>query len=145
VQLIEDSFGRRLDVDHYKSRVQNKIAAIIVAGDYEGAAIVTKESAGAMGSGTHVPYLDKFAVTSKSQGSGGVADIVFNVLTSSFPNDLIWRSRKSNPVNKWVVCIIRGLTLVFRTSSRHLAIAWNQLEPVLDVASGRASAVCRLC
>ena len=102
VQLIEDSFGRRLDIDHYKNRVYDKLASIIVAGDYEGAAVVTNEVAGTPDSRHIVPYLDKFAVSSKSQGSGGVADIVFNVLMSSFPGDLIWRSRKSNPVNKWV-------------------------------------------
>jgi amino-acid N-acetyltransferase len=103
VQLIEDSFGRRLDVDHYRNRIRNKTAAIIVAGDYEGAAVVTKESAAEKTPhGSWVPYLDKFAVSTKSQGSGGVADIVFNVLMSTFPEELIWRSRKSNPVNKWV-------------------------------------------
>lgn len=100
VQLIEDSFGRRLAIDAYKSRIQDKIAAIIIAGDYEGAAIVTNESA--PGSTRCIPYLDKFAVSSNSQGSKGVADIVFNVLTSLFPEELFWRSRKSNPVNKWV-------------------------------------------
>ena len=102
VNLIEDSFGRRLDVDHYRNRIRDKTAAVIVAGDYEGAAIVTKESTAKAAPGTWIPYLDKFAVSTKSQGSGGVADIVFNVLTSTFPDDLIWRSRKSNPVNKWV-------------------------------------------
>ena len=45
VKLIEDSFGRRLDIDHYRNRIRDKTAAVIVAGDYEGAAIVTKESA----------------------------------------------------------------------------------------------------
>jgi len=102
VKLIEDSFGRRLDVDHYRSRIRDKTAAVIVAGNYEGAAIVTKESPAKASPGTWVPYLDKLAVSTKSQGSGGVADIVFNVLTSAFPDDLIWRSRKANPVNKWV-------------------------------------------
>lgn len=100
VELIEDSFGRRLDVDRYWKRLENKTAAIIIAGDYEGAAIVTKETL--PGLSGWIPYLDKFAVSGKSQGSRGVADIVFNVLTSVFPDDLIWRSRKTNPVNKWV-------------------------------------------
>jgi hypothetical protein len=105
VKLIEDSFGRRLDADHYRNRIRENTAAVIVAGDYEGAAIVTKESAARTPSGEWVPYLDKFAVSTRSQGSGSVADIVFNVLTSTFPNDLIWRSRKTNPVNKWV-CLL---------------------------------------
>ena len=103
VKLIEDSFGKHLDIDHYHNRIHDKTAAVIVAGDYEGAAIVTKESAPKASPGTWIPYLDKFAVSTKSQGSGGVADIVFNVLTSTFSDNLIWRSRKSNPVNKWVL------------------------------------------
>jgi amino-acid N-acetyltransferase len=103
VKLIEDSFGRQLDVNHYRNRIHDKTAVIIIAGDYEGAAVVTKEVAGNSSSGEWVPYLDKFAVSRKSQGSGGVADIVFNVLVSLFPDDLIWRSRKTNPVNKWVL------------------------------------------
>jgi hypothetical protein len=108
VKLIEDSFGRQLDVNHYRDRIQDKTAAIIIAGDYEGAAVVTKEVAASSDSGEWVPYLDKFAVSRKSQGSGGVADIVFNVLVSLFPDDLIWRSRKTNPVNKWVLSPLIG-------------------------------------
>ena len=111
VRLIEDSFGRRLDVDHYLNRIRDKTAAVIVAGDYEGAAVITKESSADSSSRSWVPYLDKFAVSTKSQGSGGVADIVFNILVSTFPDDLIWRSRKANPVNKWVVTrYLRKLT-----------------------------------
>lgn len=112
VQLIEDSFSRRLNVDHYRNRIGNKIAAVIVAGDYEGAAVVTKESATKKNPcEPWVPYLDKFAVSTRSQGSGGVADIVFNMLRSTFPEELIWRSRKNNPVNKWV-CPIRFYMLL---------------------------------
>jgi len=102
VQLIEDSFGRKLDVEHYLSRIRDKTAAVIVAGDYEGAAVVTNETSSKSEDKISVPYLDKFAVSRKAQGSGGVADIVFNVLVHLFPDDLIWRSRTNNPVNKWV-------------------------------------------
>jgi amino-acid N-acetyltransferase len=127
VQLIEDSFGRHLDVDHYKNRVRDNIASIIVAGDYEGAAVVTNETVTIPGSNSHVPYLDKFAVSSKSQGSGSVADIVFNVLISSFPDDLIWRSRKSNPVNKWVLFI--GLS-TYCSTLNELEELGNYLAPI---------------
>jgi amino-acid N-acetyltransferase len=49
-----------------------------------------------------VPYLDKFAVLKRCQGSGGVADILFNsMVRDCFPNGVVWRSRKTNPVNKW--------------------------------------------
>ena len=109
VYLIEDSFNRKLDVKDYLARVNNRLAGLIIAGEYEGGAILTwetppgvvddgsKESASRM-----VPYLDKFAVLKRSQGAGGVADIVFNAMVRScFPNGVCWRSRKDNPVNKW--------------------------------------------
>ncbi|USW54042.1 Putative N-acetylglutamate synthase, fungal, acetylglutamate kinase-like superfamily [Septoria linicola] len=103
VHLIEDSFRRKLNVGHYLQRVNSRIAGIIVAGQYEGGAVLTWE----MPPGTNdpqrlVPYLDKFAVLQTSQGSSGVADIVFQAMVRScFPNGVCWRSRKDNPVNKW--------------------------------------------
>lgn len=104
--LIEDSFGRKLDAPHYLKRIENKIAGIIIAGEYEGGAILTWEyppmREGDTVSRPPVPYLDKFAVLRKSQGSGGVADIVFNAMVRScFPDGVVWRSRYDNPVNKW--------------------------------------------
>lgn len=104
--LIEDSFGRKLDARHYLKRIENKIAGIIIAGEYEGGAILTWEyppmRKGDAVSRPPVPYLDKFAVLRKSQGSGGVADIVFNAMVRScFPDGVVWRSRSDNPVNKW--------------------------------------------
>ena len=48
-----------------------------------------------------VPYLDKFAVLKKSQGSGGHADVVFKAMVRDcFPDGVCWRSRTTNPVNK---------------------------------------------
>jgi amino-acid N-acetyltransferase len=109
VDLIEDSFRRKLDARHYLDRVRGRVAGVIIAGDYEGGAICTWEAPKSMSqdpppsdSPLWVPYLDKFAVLTSSQGSGGVADIVWGALTrSAFPNGVVWRSRKSNPVNKW--------------------------------------------
>ncbi|KAK4499491.1 hypothetical protein PRZ48_010006 [Zasmidium cellare] len=103
VHLIEDSFRRKLDVQHYLRRVHGRIAGLILAGEYEGGAILTWE----MPPGTNdpkrlVPYLDKFAVLQSSQGSSGVADIVFQAMVRTcFPKGVCWRSRKDNPVNKW--------------------------------------------
>lgn len=105
VHLIEDSFNRKLDVAHYLSRIKGRIAGIIVAGEYEGGAILTWETP--PGSPTEdlkrmVPYLDKFAVLKRSQGAGGVADVVFKAMVRDcFPNGVCWRSRTDNPVNKW--------------------------------------------
>lgn len=109
VNLIEDSFNRPLDVEDYLRRIQNKLAGVIIAGDYEGGAILTWElPAGVPDDASEesrrrmVPYLDKFAVLKRSQGSGGVADVVFSAMVRScFPQGVCWRSRKNNPVNKW--------------------------------------------
>ncbi|KAL4931281.1 acetyl-CoA:L-glutamate N-acetyltransferase [Aspergillus undulatus] len=109
VHLIEDSFNRKLDVKDYLNRVNGRLAGLIIAGEYEGGAILTwelppgVEDDGSEGSKARmVPYLDKFAVLKRSQGAGGVADIVFNAMVRTcFPNGVCWRSRKDNPVNKW--------------------------------------------
>lgn len=109
VDLIEDSFRRKLDARDYLERIRGRIAGVIIAGDYEGGAICTWETPGSLSSTPPppdsplwVPYLDKFAVLTKSQGSGGVADIVWGALTrTAFPQGVCWRSRTTNPVNKW--------------------------------------------
>lgn len=109
VHLIEDSFNRKLDVQDYLDRVNDRLAGLIIAGEYEGGAILTwelppgvEDDGSAASEARMVPYLDKFAVLKRSQGAGGVADIVFNAMVRScFPNGVCWRSRKDNPVNKW--------------------------------------------
>ncbi|KAI1422286.1 hypothetical protein F5Y12DRAFT_625692 [Xylaria sp. FL1777] len=110
VNLIEDSFGRKLDVDHYLKRINGNLAGIIIAGEYEGGALLTWENPpGTTDLSRRVPYLDKFAVLRKSQGAGGVADIVFNAMVRDcFPEGVCWRSRKDNPVNKWYFERSRG-------------------------------------
>ncbi|KAF9881383.1 acetylglutamate synthase [Colletotrichum karsti] len=108
VHLINDSFNRELDVQHYLDRVNDNLAGIIIAGEYEGGAILTWEKPfgldeeTAYKTGRLVPYLDKFAVLKSRQGSGGVADVVFNAMVRGcFPEGVCWRSRQDNPVNKW--------------------------------------------
>ncbi|KAF2999768.1 Amino-acid acetyltransferase, mitochondrial [Curvularia kusanoi] len=118
VDLINDSFRRKLDPKDYLERIHGRVAGIIIAGDYEGGAICTWETPSTLrqhnfGSSSAtspndadsphwVPYLDKFAVLTSSQGSGGVSDIVWAALVRTcFPRGVVWRSRTSNPVNKW--------------------------------------------
>ncbi|XPS77326.1 Amino-acid N-acetyltransferase [Ascochyta lentis] len=120
VDLINDSFRRKLDPQDYLARINGRVAGIIIAGDYEGGAICTWETPSSLQSRTSgspagsaptkadidsphwVPYLDKFAVLTSSQGSGGVSDIVWAALVRTcFPRGVVWRSRTSNPVNKW--------------------------------------------
>ncbi|MCJ1355577.1 MAG: Amino-acid acetyltransferase, mitochondrial [Icmadophila ericetorum] len=115
LHLIEDSFGRKLDVDHYLSRISRNLAGIIIAGSYEGAAILTWESPPGLPPSVtptpdrKVPYLDKFAVLRRSQGAGGVADIIFSAMVREcFPQGVVWRSRQDNPVNKWYFERSRG-------------------------------------
>lgn len=129
VHLIEDSFNRKLDVQDYLSRVEKSLAGIIVAGEYEGGAILTWErpfdmdEKTAYESGRLVPYLDKFAVLKKSQGAGGVADIVFNAMVrSGFPEGVCWRSRKNNPVNKWYFERSRG---TMKLSGSNWSMFWT--------------------
>ncbi|KAF2774411.1 N-acetylglutamate synthase [Teratosphaeria nubilosa] len=103
VHLVNDSFRRKLDTPAYLDRIKGRIAGLIVAGNYEGAAILTWEQPpGTTSPSRLVPYLDKFAVLQSSQGSAGVADTLFQAMVRScFPNGVCWRSRKDNPVNKW--------------------------------------------
>jgi amino-acid N-acetyltransferase len=112
VYLIEDSFSRKLDVDDYLNRVNDKIAGIIIAGEYEGGALFTWETPAGASDDNYaqlVPYLDKFAVVKRSQGAGGVADILFNAMVRTcFPEGVCWRSRRNNPVNKWYFERARG-------------------------------------
>lgn len=118
--LIDDSFNRELDVEAYLERVNDRIAGVIIAGEYEGGAILTWETPpGVSDTDTSrlVPYLDKFAVLKKSQGAGGVADIVFNAMVRTcFPNGVCWRSRKDNPVNKWYFERSRGTWKIPQTN-----------------------------
>ena len=120
IHLIEDSFNRRLDVIHYLSRIKGRIAGIIVAGEYEGGAILTWETPPGIpdGDSKHVvPYLDKFAVLKRSQGAGGVADVVFKAMVRDcFPNGVCWRSRTDNPVNKWYFERAKGTWKMPRTN-----------------------------
>ncbi|KAK1759364.1 mitochondrial amino-acid acetyltransferase [Echria macrotheca] len=136
VHLINDSFSRTLDVEHYLNRVQDSLAGIIIAGEYEGGAILTWEKPFGMdeemaySQGRLVPYLDKFAVLKKSQGAGGVADIVFNAMVRDcFPGGVCWRSRKNNPVNKWYFERSAG---VRKLPNSNWAMFWTNQDAALD-------------
>ena len=136
VHLINDSFTRKLDVEHYLQRVNDNLAGIIIAGEYEGGAILTWERPSgvdeetAYKTGRLVPYLDKFAVLSKSQGAGGVADIVFNAMVRDcFPRGVCWRSRKDNPVNKWYFERSRGTR---KLEDSNWTMFWTTPDASLD-------------
>lgn len=148
VALIEDSFGRKLDVDDYLKRTNDNLAGVIIAGEYEGCAILTWEKPNdidpqtAYEQGRFVPYLDKFAVLRSRQGSGGVADIIFNAMVRDcFPDGVLWRSRKDNPVNKWYFERSVGTS---KLADCNWAMFWTTLE--LDARGQKLKdyeAVCR--
>ncbi|EPX74209.1 acetylglutamate synthase Arg6 [Schizosaccharomyces octosporus yFS286] len=97
--LINDSFSRTLDMEAYLQRLKDSLAAIIIAGDYAGIAVVTYEKA--QKGKEKIPYLDKLAVSKSAQGSAAISDVLFNAMVELYPKELIWRSRLDNPVNKW--------------------------------------------
>lgn len=149
VHLIEDSFDRKLDVQDYLTRVNDRIAGLIIAGEYEGGAILTWEAPpGVVDDGSEasaarmVPYLDKFAVLKRSQGAGGVADVVFNAMVRTcFPNGVCWRSRKDNPVNKWYFERSSG---TWKLSDSNWTMFWTTPGLVEDTQRFRDyEAVCR--
>jgi amino-acid N-acetyltransferase len=147
--LLEQSFERALDGSTFYARLEKTLDFVIVAGDYAGAAIVTREVC--PDSKEPLSYLDKFAVLPSHQGDGTV-DFLWVALHdetyglghpfSANPNggkggigdgcDLVWRSRSDNPVNKWY----------FDRSSGHLRMGswvmfWCDAEKRLKIEEGR--------
>lgn len=149
--LLEHSFRRTLDADVFYTRLKHSLDFVIVAGDYAGAAIVTRESTGIPGQAP-VTYLDKFAVLPEHQGDGTVDFLWVGLHDESYglglpysanPNggaggqgegrDLVWRSRADNPINRWY----------FERSTGHLRMGdkwvlfWCDAEVRLKTEEGR--------
>ncbi|EIW64090.1 mitochondrial amino-acid acetyltransferase [Trametes versicolor FP-101664 SS1] len=151
--LLEQSFRRTLCEDAFWERMQRDLDFVIIAGDYAGAAIVTREPcpAGTPAAVAPITYLDKFAVLPSHQGDGTV-DFLWVALHdetyglglpfSANPNggkqgagegrDLVWRSRADNPVNKWY----------FERSTGHVrqgdwVLFWCDAEVRLKTEEGR--------
>ena len=122
--LLEESFNKKLDYEPFWNRVETTLDFAIVAGDYEGGAIVTREvlpSSHPDGTPRTMAYLDKFAVLPSHQGDGTVDFLWVTLHDESYGlgtpgarnfiegsmqglgkgEDLVWRSRGDNPVNKW--------------------------------------------
>ncbi|KAL1670809.1 hypothetical protein GGF50DRAFT_93804 [Schizophyllum commune] len=149
--LLQQSFGRELNADAFYSRLEKTLDFVIVAGDYVGAAVVTREGPSSPTTPAPVTYLDKFAVLPSHQGDGTV-DFLWVALHdetyglglpfSANPNggrggqgeacDLVWRSRADNPVNKWY----------FERSSGHAregnwVLFWCDAEKPLQMEEAR--------
>jgi amino-acid N-acetyltransferase len=135
--LINDSFGKKLDVEHYLNRINRNVAGIIIAGDYEGAAIISWEDS--KNNSSRVAYLDKFAVRASSQGGSGVADMIFKAMMRMFPDELLWRSRGNNPVNKWYFERSIG---TMRVPGTHWVMFWNGSETREETSLGDYLDIC---
>ncbi|TPX36967.1 amino-acid N-acetyltransferase [Synchytrium microbalum] len=133
--LMDASFGKKLDADKYWHRIENIVGTVIVAGEYEGAAIVTHEHDPIYPDAPYIPYLDKFAVAPTSQGVG-VADILWKSMLREY-KDLSWRSRADNPVNKWYFERSDGN---LRVPGGHWMLFWYGSEGVRRINSYNAMA-----
>jgi amino-acid N-acetyltransferase len=150
-RLLEQSFGRVLDGDAFYTRLETTLDFIIIAGDYAGAAVVTRETSSTNPSAPPIIYLDKFAVLPSHQGDGTVdflwvalhdetygLGLPFSVNLNGGKEgygegqDLVWRSRSNNPINKWY----------FERSSGHVRMGdwvlfWCDGEKRLKTEEGR--------
>ncbi|KAI9307708.1 hypothetical protein BJ944DRAFT_197141 [Cunninghamella echinulata] len=133
--LLENSFQKKLDKDGYYQRLDSILAGAIIAGDYEGAVIMTNENKNHQ----HQPiyYLDKFAIAPTSQGIG-LTDILWKKMCDNYP-ELLWRSRKDNGVNKWYFERSNGY---LRLKDSNWVLFWHgkngyrQVEKYADIAKG---------
>jgi amino-acid N-acetyltransferase len=130
--LLNASFRKNLKISEFETRLQKDLDSIILAGDYQGAAIMTREGP------QRLPYLDKFAVDPKAQGMG-VADILWSRIKARYP-DLFWRSRCDNPVNKWYfersdgnMVLSGGYWMLFWYGSKGLVDLEGYTKASLDV------------
>ncbi|KAI8337474.1 hypothetical protein BC941DRAFT_425355 [Chlamydoabsidia padenii] len=133
-ELLEASFQKKLDTDSYYDRLKPILAGAIIAGDYEGAVLMTDESKNKAGP---IYYLDKFAIAPTSQGIG-LTDILWKRMCDTYP-ELLWRSRKDNGVNKWYFERSNGY---LRLSDTNWVLFWHgsngchQLDAYADIAKG---------
>ncbi|KAF8336957.1 uncharacterized protein EI90DRAFT_3044329, partial [Cantharellus anzutake] len=101
---MESSFRRKLDEGSFFKRLEERLDFVIVAGDWAGAAIVTKEGPFLLllRDGT-VDFL-WVALHDESYGLGLDSALNPNVggrQGRGVGRDLVWRSRAGNPVNGW--------------------------------------------
>ncbi|KAI9030015.1 hypothetical protein CLU79DRAFT_733701 [Phycomyces nitens] len=96
-KLLEASFQKKVDQSSFYARLERDLAGAIIAGDYEGAVLMTQERSTPEAPGHY--YLDKFAIAPTSQGIG-LTDILWKRMCDAYP-ELLWRSRQDNGVNKW--------------------------------------------
>ncbi|XP_071942193.1 N-acetylglutamate synthase, mitochondrial-like [Antedon mediterranea] len=92
IDLMSRAFGRPLKEEYFRE-ISDRLDTIYISESYSAAAIITNEA------GTSVPYLDKFVISTQSQGEG-TSDMLWDVIRGKFKN-LFWRSQHSNKINPW--------------------------------------------
>ncbi|WFD24647.1 amino-acid N-acetyltransferase [Malassezia equina] len=154
-KTLEHSFQRRLDRRAYEARLATSLDFVIVMGDYDGVAIVTREHAPDDAPGTlPIAYLDKFAVRPQLQGSGAV-DFLWGALRDEVHGlglldalnhnggkggmgtgrDLVWKSRATNVVNSWYLERSSGFVRLPHDLQRWLMF-WCDAEDRLKQLAG---------
>jgi acetylglutamate kinase len=116
-----------LDVERLKSLLQSSFqkplesgffdkppVAVYLDAEYRGAAILT--------TGSHVPYLSKFAVLPEAQGEGIGNDLWF-AMSRDFPS-VYWRTRPENSIGAWYATVCDGMV---RRKQWH--VFWRGLDP----------------
>lgn len=152
---LEHSFQRRLDRAPYAKRLAHSLDFVIVMGDYDGVAIVTREHAPDDAHDTPpIAYLDKFAVRPELRGSGAV-DFLWGALRDEVHGlglldalnhnggkggvgsgrDLVWKSRADNVVNPWYVERSSGFVRLPGALDRWL-LFWCDAEDRLKQLAG---------
>ncbi|MBI4950699.1 MAG: acetylglutamate kinase [Myxococcales bacterium] len=86
--LLETCFGRRLTPDYFQKK---SCFRVYVTEAYRATAILTREAG--------LPYLDKFAVTTRAQGEGFGSSLWARMRREN--ECLFWRSQVRNPINPW--------------------------------------------
>lgn len=154
--LLESSFRKELDQEAYYKRLEENCEFVIVTGDYQGAAIVTRERPSGSSSQQQgeegISYLDKFAVLPQLQGSGTV-DFLWGALRDEVQGlglldalndnggkggfgkgqDLVWKSRADNPVNRWYYERSNGFVKIDTRSDSEKKIAQEALAAGKEV------------
>lgn len=91
-ELIAISFQRPLVENYFDDREQ--FMDVYVSDGYRATAVLTADE-----DLPDIPYLDKFAVASREQGSG-LGGSLWRRMAADHPR-LYWRSRVDNPINNW--------------------------------------------
>lgn len=122
--LLEEAFGRPVSPALFERR----FAAVYVAGDHTGAALI--ESA------EPAPYLSKFAVGLAARGEGVGRDL-WRRIRADFPR-LHWRARAANPITRWYVHQAHGFHRCGPWNVFWIGLEAGEIAAAIEGATARA-------